>query len=98
MRPFHRYFAAVLCLLIILASAFSVTVLSEHSGHDCSGDHCKVCVKIVQAEALIGQIKAAVLAFIFSIAALLMAVLFTQRHGKLPSFHTPVTLKIQLNN
>ncbi|MBR5109189.1 MAG: hypothetical protein IK099_03255 [Clostridia bacterium] len=94
-----RVFALLLCigmaLMLLVSSAYLVSV----SGHHCDGDgHCEICEVVIRTEALLSG-------FVFCRAALaFFAYMTMRREEKLerrPTFALPLTLvgrKVQLNN
>ena len=90
--------AVITAVVLIIAMLFSVLFIAHETWHECSGEDCRVCMKISVCENALKNITGAVTA-----AAALAAVCFVFVRTLVPthSFYTvssPVTLKVKLSD
>ncbi len=51
-----HHLALLICLYFILVSLFSLAYITVEADHDCTGEHCPVCVYIHTAEQTLRQL------------------------------------------
>jgi hypothetical protein len=94
-----RILSVVLCFCLVAIFTFSLSYITTHEHHDCSGEHCPVCVAIQAAQNVLKTLTA------LAAVSVLTAILALQHIGwldRVQSFEIPLqtlqTLKVQLNN
>lgn len=60
MRSDKRIFRTLLCLVVLLAMAFSAFFIVAESGHDCTGGHCAICHQLELCNNLLHSLALAV--------------------------------------
>lgn len=97
---FKRALAMLACVLLAVSFLFSAWFAAGHIGHHCTGHDCPVCLLIHR---LTDSMRKLALLFMMLAASLLtildavrVALLYHAISNK--KEHTPITLKVQLNN
>lgn len=97
MQICKKRIAFIVCICFVLASILSIAFVASHSGHECSGEQCEICLQISNITNTLKQLRAAVLLVAISLAAI-SATLIAVCDNKAADFDTPISLKVQMNN
>lgn len=96
MEKRKRVFAGILAVIFICTLLFSFGFLSNNMHHDCTGEHCEICLEIEMAEQLISGIKT-LFTLSFEMAVLcVFAHIFTKTKEEICVKNTLVSLKVEL--
>ena len=95
---FKQIIALSMCVCVIVISLLSMIFIISHLHHNCLGENCPICEQIKNAESFINQFSMSlgqpvIAAFICAIVySSLLLIYFSIAH------HSPVHLKVRLNN
>lgn len=97
-NKWKNHVALVISLCFILVSLFSMTYIAVEADHDCTEEHCFICVCIHSAEQIIKQLGTGMMSF--STIVPLLIIVLTALIFILPAlpYTTPVSQKIRMNN
>lgn len=87
--------AAAVCFLVVVL--LSMTFVISHTHHDCTGEHCTICVCLDHARGLLKQLAAGRVSYALYLIGKPLPVLGTLLFGCLYLAVTPVALKIRMN-
>lgn len=67
MKGKKRILSILLCIALVAALVLSSAFIISHAHHDCSGEHCPICVQLHIAEQILNGFKAVFIVYaIFS--------------------------------
>lgn len=97
-NKWKQHLVLLICLCFIFISLFSVIYIAVEADHDCTEEHCFICVCIHSAEQIIKQLGTGIIASAFIVPLLIM--ILTALIFKLPVllYATPVSQKIRMDN
>lgn len=97
-NKWKRHAALLICLCFIFMSLFSIVFIAVEADHNCTGEHCPVCVCIHSAGQTLKQLGSAVMtsAVVVSSLVVVLAALILML-SVLPC-STPVSWKIRMND
>ena len=98
MEKLKKVIAAILCILLVLSLAFSISFVSHGASHDCVGEDCRICAVINKcAELLRDLLTFGACAAIFGIFVYSVRNVVSDS-GVSYTFSTPVRLKVKITN
>lgn len=97
MSKAQKWIAVILCVCLVVVSVFSFVTIASYADHECSREHCEICLEIAHLQNTLKQFCAAVSAIAFTFAAIYVfaAIVEVDRANRTG---TLISLKVQLNN
>lgn len=93
-----RLLALLLCAVLCVTVVFSYAFILLESDHDCTHDHCQVCIDLQACHGLLRILAYAGVAVSAAVAVRALPLRACQRPSHLPRTNTPVSLKVKLLN
>ncbi|WRS27763.1 hypothetical protein U6B65_01140 [Oscillospiraceae bacterium MB08-C2-2] len=95
---FKKLLVLGLCLCIVLAAFISLDLISRHSNHECTHDHCGICLQLGGASHFLAQLRMANIAAFFVLAQITLALWLLGLPLLSHEAVSPVALRVRLNN
>lgn len=93
-----RIIALLVSILFILVFFLSISFITEHAEHDCTGHDCTVCLQLHSAGDLLRQLSAALICAASIYTGLLFARTVQQGTAAPIILSTPISLKVRMNH
>lgn len=98
MQKAQNRIAVIVCICFVLASILT-PVVAFQSDHECSGEHCEICLQIAHITNALKQCMTAVFAVAVAVSAAAMSAIWFAACDKNAAYYidTPITRKVQMN-
>ncbi len=93
-----KIMVSCMAIFLLLALFYSHVFISTHIHHDCSGEGCPVCAEIRIAEAIVQQIGSALHTVMYLVAFVSITIGSISIANQVTLFHTPVEMKVRMND
>lgn len=98
MNADRKRFAGIMGILMLFFILFSSVYMIAEADHECTGDHCPVCVCIEQCENMLYQIGTGVITVIEVIIPVLYTAFYAVLISHVFTGETLISEKVRMNN
>lgn len=98
MNKHSRLISVLMTILLCISLLGSVLFIAEHTQHDCIGEGCSVCMVLEQCDARVRVLGTTVSALLMLLCVMFTTVSLSVSAVCTVSSHTPITLKVKLQD